>query len=649
MTLFRQLLLGVSALFFVLLAGVETIYLLNARTQLQDQLASQAQDAATSLALRLAAFNSLEDRLLVETLLNPVFDRGYFQELSVVSVGGETLVRKTLPLAQGNVPEWFTRLFPLEAPGAQSLVSSGWRELGRVVVVSHPNFAYQQLWRTGVQTIAWLALVYAAALAAVVGFLSMLLRPLREIEQVAVAIGEREFRTISALPRARELRRVVAAMNDMSEKIRRMIAEESARAETLRREAFVDPLTGLYNRRGFERQLQSLIHSKGDVFSGAVALVEIRNFGDFNARVGYQRGDEVLTLLASTLAGACEGQAALCGRLSGAGFAFATINVGAHALEQMVQDVCHRIALVLGEQAIDSELHFHCGATRRDGALPEFSRLLASADHALARAREKGKNQFEIEMFSEAAAGGGSQVWRVRIERALAENRLALFGQVVLGLPEGRPVHSEVTVRLIPERGDAIPAAEFLPMAARHALVPRLDIRVVEMLLDHLSRRSAASPRIALNVSARTIADANASAAILALLQARGGLARQLIFEMTEFGALQDPARAARFAGEVRSRGAEFAIDNFSMHQDSLMLVHALKPHYIKLSPAYSRELAGNADCRFFVTSIVRIAQPLEIGIFAQAVEDESLLPILAELGISGYQGFVSARPAPVA
>jgi EAL domain-containing protein (putative c-di-GMP-specific phosphodiesterase class I) len=45
----------------------------------------------------------------------------------------------------------------------------------------------------------------------------------------------------------------------------------------------------------------------------------------------------------------------------------------------------------------------------------------------------------------------------------------------------------------------------------------------------------------------------------------------------------------------------------------------------------------------------VRIAQPLDIGIFAQAVEDEGLVPLLAELGLSGYQGFVSARPAPIA
>jgi EAL domain-containing protein (putative c-di-GMP-specific phosphodiesterase class I) len=84
------------------------------------------------------------------------------------------------------------------------------------------------------------------------------------------------------------------------------------------------------------------------------------------------------------------------------------------------------------------------------------------------------------------------------------------------------------------------------------------------------------------------------------------------------------------------------------MRQESLILVHSLKPRYIKLSPGYTRELPGSADCRFFVEAIVRATRPLDIGIYAQAVEDESLVPLLQELGLAGYQGYASARPAPI-
>ena len=647
MTLLRQLIVGVSLLFFVLLGGVELIYLANARVQLQEQLRSQAQDAATSLALRLATLGSLQDRAQIETFLNPVFYRGYFQEIRVVSAGGDTVVRKVLSSAPAEVPEWFAWLFPIPAPGAQSMVSSGWRELGRIVVVSQPHFAYVHLWDTGLQTAAWLLLVYAAAIASVAGFLAMLLRPLREIERVAIAIGARDFRTVAAMPRARELARVVVAMNEMSGRIRQMIAEESARAEALRREAYVDPLTSLYNRRGFERQLQSLIQSAGDVHSGALALLEIRNFGEFNAQVGYQRGDEVLAMLAGALRAACEGRAAVCARMGGAGFAFAAVNIGAAELRDLVATACRRIGQVLADQQLDTQLHYHCGATHRDGALPEFSALLASADLAVERAREKGDNRQDIETFDQAASGG-SQAWRLLIGRCIDEDGIALFAQEVFGIPGRRPVHTEVTARMLRANGDPVPAAQFLPMAARHGLTGRLDCRVVEKLLDYLSR-SPGVASAAVNVAARTIADADAVRRLLALLDARSGLAGRLTFEMTEFGVMQDWELAQRFSNEVRRRGARFALDNFGMLQESLMLVHALRPQYIKLSPGYSHELAGDADCRFLVGSIARIAQPLGIGIYAQAVEDEGLLPLLAELGLSGYQGYAASRPVRIA
>lgn len=647
MTLFRQLILGISLLFFVLLAGIEAIYLANARAQLQEQLGSQAQDAATTLALRLATLGSLQDGALVETVLNPVFDRGYFREIHVLSASGETVARKVLAPAQGDVPAWFAQMFPIGAPGAQSLVSSGWRELGRVLVVSQPHFAYQQLWHAGLQTIAWLLLVYAAAVVAAAGFLAMLLRPLREIERAAVAIGERDFTTIAALPRARELARVVAAMNQMSGRIRQMIAEESARAEALRREAFVDPLTSLYNRRGFERQLQALIQSTGDVYSGALALVEIRNFGEFNVKVGYRRGDEVLAELAGALLAACEGRAVVCTRMGGAGFAFAAVNIEAASLRDLVAAVCGRIGRILTEQGPDAKLVFHCGATRREGALPEFPALLSAADLALERARQNGDDEFEIESFDPSVAAG-SQAWRALIERCIGEGAIALYAQQVFGLPGRRPVHTELMARMLRAQGEPIPAAQFLPMAARHGLIGRLDCLIFEKLLDYLAR-SPGQPMVALNVAARTVADPDMVRRLLALLDARSALAGRLIFEMTEFGAMQDWALAKHFSGEVRRRGAHFALDNFGMLQESLMLVHALRPQYIKLSPGYAREIAGNADCRFLVASIVRIAQPLGIDIYAQAVEDEGLVPVLAELGLSGYQGFAAARPVKVA
>ncbi|MGP1682860.1 MAG: LapD/MoxY N-terminal periplasmic domain-containing protein, partial [Giesbergeria sp.] len=378
MTLFRQLFFGASLLFLLVLAGVEAIYLSNARLYVQQQLQSHSQDAATSLALWLATVKPFEDRALIETVVNTAFDRGYYQSIRVVSASGETLVTKQLPTAQGEVPAWFARMFPLHPPSAESMISSGWRQLGRVLVTSHPNFAYLQLWHTGVQTLALLVLVYALALLALRAFLATILRPLGEIERAATAIGERDFSTIALAPKARELGRVVGAMNSLSAKIRHLIEDESARAEQLQREAYRDPVTQLFNRRGLEHELQGLLRAERDVFSGVFILLELERFKEYNLRRGYQRADELLLLIAHAISAACAGQSVVCSRFAGASFALAAVNIDVGAAGVLAGSISSGVEAAIAEQALSAEIEFHCGAAHFDASAPPLPELLAA-------------------------------------------------------------------------------------------------------------------------------------------------------------------------------------------------------------------------------------------------------------------------------
>jgi diguanylate cyclase (GGDEF)-like protein len=649
MTLFRQLFFGASLLFLLVLAGVEAIYLSNARLYLQQQLESHAQDAATSLSLWLATVQPFEDRALIESVVNTSFDRGYYQSIRVVSVGGETLVTKELAPAQGEVPAWFTRLFPLRPPAAESLISSGWRQLGRVLVTSHPNFAYLQLWHTGLQTVALLALVYALALIALRVFLASILRPLTEIEGAATAIGERDFRTIALAPKARELRRVVAAMNSLSGKLRRFIEDESARAEQLQREAYRDPVTGLYNRRGLEHQLQSLFRAERDVYSGVFMLLELERFKEYNLSRGYQRADELLALLAQTVTGACAGQTAVCSRFGGASFALAAVNLDARAAGVLAAAISSRVESAIAEQALTGEIQFHCGAAHFDAGAPPLPELLAAADLALSRAQQKGEDTFDLIALAELdRRGRGSLSWREQIARAIEAGKLALYTQPILSLPGRALMQSEVMSRIFEDGSNPVPAAQFMPMAARHGLMPALDCRVLEMLIARIDAGASLAPAIAINISAQTVSDAASRRRLIELLQERRDVAARLVFEMTEFGVIRVPAQSLDFAAEIRRLGAQFAIDHFSLHRDSLKQLRYLLPRYIKISPVYTNELAQDQDSRFIVSSLMRIAQPLEIAIIAQAVESEPLIVLLAEMGFAGFQGYASGRPAPI-
>jgi EAL domain-containing protein (putative c-di-GMP-specific phosphodiesterase class I) len=205
-----------------------------------------------------------------------------------------------------------------------------------------------------------------------------------------------------------------------------------------------------------------------------------------------------------------------------------------------------------------------------------------------------------------------------------------------------------VVTRILDDARIPMAAAQFMPMAARHGLMPRLDCQVLAMLIARIDAGASLGSVIAVNISAQTVADAASRRRLIDALQGRRDIASRLVFEMTEFGVIQNPALSLGFATEVRRLGAQFAIDHFGLHRDSLRQLHSLLPHYIKLAPVYTAELAENQDSRFIVSSLISIALPLEIGVIAQAVESESVILLLQEMGFAGYQGYANGRPAPI-
>ena len=203
MTLARQLLAGITIAFIALLIGIEAIYVSTARNSLEEQLDAHADETATSLALSLGTRASTLDASLANIMVNPVFDRGHFASIEVRSLKGERIFGRTLDRSDIDVPAWFVALVPLHGPTGEALISSGWKQLGKVVVQVHPGYAYVQLYDTALATLVWLAVLFALALLAVRYYLAGILKPLRQIEQTALAISERDFVSIPVKPRAR--------------------------------------------------------------------------------------------------------------------------------------------------------------------------------------------------------------------------------------------------------------------------------------------------------------------------------------------------------------------------------------------------------------------------------------------------------------
>jgi EAL domain-containing protein (putative c-di-GMP-specific phosphodiesterase class I) len=171
-------------------------------------------------------------------------------------------------------------------------------------------------------------------------------------------------------------------------------------------------------------------------------------------------------------------------------------------------------------------------------------------------------------------------------------------------------------------------------------MAARLDRLILDRVIDRLTHVAQAG-EIAVNVSAVSVADADFMTWLKRRLLAAPAVARQLVFELSESGSARDRDSVLAFAAMLRHAGARFALDNFGLHRESLQLMRALLPAYVKLSRTHTGTLRDDEPNRFFVAALARLGATLDIRVIAQGVESEDALPILANAGVAGFQGYL--------
>lgn len=644
MTLGRQLAYAVSAIFLVALVGIEAIHLRSAQRHSQRQLDSLAQDAATSLALSLGALVGEGDPALAETIINPVFDRGNYERIDFLSPNGDLLVGKALPAQQGRYPAWFAAFFPLETPTAESFVSAGWRQLGKLRVTVHPRYAYEQLWATASDTVLYLLLIYGAALVILRAFLRGILRPLAAVEAAAQAISSRNFVTLRIRPPTRELARVVEAMNSLSLKVSEAIDSEYKRAERLQAAAYRDEITGLLNGRGFAARFESIYEEGGqEFFSGVLALVEIADLGAINRQLGPDRCDHLLRTVYQQMKEAADRSGGFAGRWTGALTILAMPQLRRDAAREELAALRARTIQSLKEFGLDRAERVYCGAAEASGGRATLRSLADVAEEALLQARESAEGVTLVAAGAPAGAAEEGVDPLVTVRDALHERRLELAGQSAYRMSDHRTLHTEIFARLRDAAGNEMTGAQFMPVVAAHGLGAELDKAVVERVVQAAGRDEAVS----VNLSMRSLEQPEFVDWLARLLQRERALAGRLVFEVAEHGVVKNEAAATHFAGVALRHGARFAIDQFGVHRDSLMLMQRLKPAYIKLAGAHTPRMTSDGGARFFAESLIRAARQLDIPVIAQNIEDDATFQSLGALGFAGYQGNLISRPAP--
>lgn len=651
MTLYRQLLIFTLVLFFLLFAGTWFAKLSSTRTFLMDQLESHAQDTATSLGLSISPHIQLDDLPAVETMFNAVFDRGYYRIVRFTDVEDKVVVDRVLDVNIEGVPQWFVSLVPLETPSASSIVLAGWSQAGTVYVESHPGYAYKTLWETVVRTSLWfMAMIVVVVIGGGLG-LQVLLKPLKRVEHQADILCKKQYEIQSDLPRTRELRRVVEAMNRMTYKVKDMFDEQTRVAERLRKNAYHDSLTGLGNRRYLEGQVATRLDRGESAVSGAFLLVELQSLQELNKEKGFHAGDELVKRVGQILKSSVQHvpHGALA-RLTGGNFSLFLPDVSREEANRISEIITKEFAQLSVEGLTLSENVGHVGGVVYDRGV-ELKQLLSAADTALRASQQMGVNKWNVDDLADDsdAASRGQQRWRDILNSALEDKNVFLFGQQTVRCDDRtNTIHLEVFSRIEEESGKLLSAGLFVPLAERLNLISALDRVVLEKVLE-TKIAGLQTDRLSVNVSPSTLKNEGFKRWILESLKTMGSSAPRLTFEFAEFAAVQNLDLVREFGKEVQRLGHGYGLDHFGQGFTNFGYLQSLRPDFVKIDRAYTNELKSKeSDSHFFIGSLVGVAHSLDIMVVAEGVETEEQFKLLRELNLDAVQGYLIGRPEPL-
>jgi diguanylate cyclase (GGDEF)-like protein len=638
MSMYRQLWLAIIISTLLALCGSLLASTLSARSYLQSQLSIKNTDNAAALALALSQNNP--DAVSVELAVSALFDSGHYELIRVVDPMGITIVERIAEPGEMDAPSWFVHRLPINAAPGTAQISNGWKQFGTITLISHSRFAYGALWKSAYEMIGALAL--AGMIGGYLGSLVLrrLRRPLDAVIDQAKAISERRFVSIDE-PEVPELRQLAIAMNATVGRLKSMFEEEAARLETVRREANFDPLTGLANRTHFMARLRQSLDAE-DAAGGALLLVRLADLAGINHRLGRAATDDFLRST-GTVIGHCAERSSLgiSARLNGADFAVLLPGEtnGRAAADALLSALVHAAT-----PFIEEETAAWIGIGKFSHGM-DIGALLARVDGALASAEADGKNAVrEAIADDDDDQPRTAEQWSKMIHRALDNQWVRLISFPVVEL-SGRLSHRECPLRLMfDEKGEWLPAGQFLPIAERLRLTPALDLVAVTLGLQELKSQPQLAG-LAINLSASSVEDADFRKKLLALLNAQKSTAARLWLEVAENGALKHLDMFRELCRGLKSVGCRIGLEHFGHQFSQIGLLHDLGLDYLKVDSSFIRGLDSNPGNAAFLKGLSGIAHNIGLQVLAEGVVTQEELQALEGVGFDGATGPAIREP----
>ncbi|NEK86279.1 EAL domain-containing protein [Blastococcus saxobsidens] len=414
----------------------------------------------------------------------------------------------------------------------------------------------------------------------------------------------------------------------------------------IRYDADHDRLTGLPNRQRLAAEIDALLSDDSAGGRAGLILASLGTYADVTDTLGHAASDELLLVTAGLLREHAPPRALLA-RMEREQFAVLLPGLSLAATEEAARRLREAAATRVRVAGLDLEVSLTIGVVAAPLHGTDAGALMQRADVALLAAGASGGVASYHPVMDQQSLR--RLQLGTELEQAMADGQIGVVFQPVIDAKSSDIVSVETLVRWTHPRYGAIPPEEVISLAEQIGRIGAVTDHVLDLALARCRRwlDQGIALSVAVNVSARSLADADLVERVAGALDRHGVPGELLVLELTESSVVDDAVRESSVLENLHDLGLRLSMDDFGTGYSSLSQLRQLPIDEVKIDKSFVLTMATGQGEAFIARSIIELAHNLGLCVVAEGVEDEMTRNQLMAMGCDKLQGFLISRPLP--
>lgn len=431
--------------------------------------------------------------------------------------------------------------------------------------------------------------------------------------------------------------------------ILRDITERKRYEEMIKHQAFYDSLTDLPNRLLLKDRIAlEISHSKHINKSLAIMYLDLDRFKLINDTLGHDIGDKLLKEIAKRLRN-CVNETDTVARIGGDEFVILLPGI---TREENIGKIANKILEAVREPLfIDShELYISVsiGVTIYPSDGDDDETLLTNADVAMYRAKEKGKNNFQLYTPALNAKALERLSMENSLRRALEYKEFVVHYQPKVNTKTEQIIGMEALIRWQHPNWGLVPPVKFIPLAEETGLIVPIGEWVLRTACaQNKAFQNAGLPplTVAVNLSAIQFQLQDLTKMVSKVLEETGLDPHYLELEITESIAMQNVSHTIKTINELKEMGIKFSIDDFGTGYSSLSQLNSFSVNKLKIDKSFVSKINGIKGDSIIASTVLALGKSLELGVVAEGVENAEQANFFKLNKCDEMQGYFFGKP----